>query len=275
MKKKKILSIILAVVLVVGVSTLLAYTAAKFFVQKKNVEETGNVLGISWYNESDTEFVISTPEELREFARLSEYYTFENQIVKLDADLVLNEGNAEDFEEQKPENNWKPIMNFAGTFDGQGHTISGLYVRRGGETAMFLRSDTHCVVKDFSLKNSYFDTYGYSGVATIMARGGGKFSGIYTDAIINHRGQNVGGIASQVKKTATFEECWFDGSITITHRGCGGIIDVVDAARVTMAHCLYTGSIDSSFDGTGTLTTGTKTGSFSRCASFIISGRCL
>ena len=260
MKKKKILSIILGAVLILGVSTLSAYGVLKL-VHKQNVEETGNIYGISWYNEKETEFEITTVEELNEFVKLSEYYTFEGQTVKLGADLVLNEGNAVDFREQKPENKWKPIMNFAGTFDGQNHTISGLYAKGfNGELAMFIRSDSRCVVKNFSLKNSYFETRGYSGVASIMAKGGGKFYGIYSDAIMQHRGQNVGGIASQVNKSAHFEECWFDGSIYTTHQGCGGLIDVVASPRVVLKHCLFSGAIQSDYDGTGTWTTGGKVG---------------
>ena len=84
--------------IILGVSTLSAYGVLKL-IHKQNVEETGNIYGISWYNEEETEFVLTTVEELNEFVKLSEYYTFEGQTVKLGADLVLNEGNAADFKE--------------------------------------------------------------------------------------------------------------------------------------------------------------------------------
>ena len=87
----------------------------------------GNVLGVAWYHENGTEFTITTADELFELAELSEHYDFKDQTIKLGADIVVNEGNAADWEKIMPQRRWEPITGFAGTFDGQGHTISGLY----------------------------------------------------------------------------------------------------------------------------------------------------
>ena len=53
-----------------------------FLVMNRNVKETGNVLGVSWYNETSSEFTISTAQELNELAELSDFYSFENQTIK-------------------------------------------------------------------------------------------------------------------------------------------------------------------------------------------------
>ena len=125
MKKRTIGSIAI-------VTVVLLFLMAGIFValkKRSNVAETGNVLGVSWYQETGTEFTITTAEELYEFAQLSDYYNFAKQTIKLGADIVVNEGNAQDWEENAPAKRWKPIKNFAGLFDGQGHTISGLYMK--------------------------------------------------------------------------------------------------------------------------------------------------
>ena len=124
--KKKILKNTCYILGVILVSALIA-AGAMYLLVKRNVEVTGNVLGVSWYNETDTEFTINAVDELYEFAKLSTYYDFKGQTIKLGADLVINEGNAEDWEENAPSKKWTAINGFAGTFDGQGHTISGMY----------------------------------------------------------------------------------------------------------------------------------------------------
>ena len=126
--KKKIIAIIASSLGVVLVSALIA-AGALMLIREEKVEETGNVLGVTWYSEDEKEFVIDTVDELMEFAALSDFYTFKKQTIKLGADLVLNEGDAKDWEKNAPANRWAPISIFVGTFDGQNHTICGLYAK--------------------------------------------------------------------------------------------------------------------------------------------------
>ncbi|MBR4767349.1 MAG: hypothetical protein IK088_00040, partial [Lachnospiraceae bacterium] len=258
--KKKVIVAVLCAVSAIGISVLLAYLISEF-TKPEPVEKPANILEVSWYAEDGDEFVITTAEELREFAELSEYYSFEGQTVRLGADIVLNEGNAADFKSDPPKNLWKPIVNFAGTFDGQGHTISGLYAESySNESALFIRTDYHCTLKNFSLKNSYFRTTGYVGSASIMANGGGTLIGIYSDAMIDHTGENVGGIASMVTSNSSFEECWFDGSITTTRRGVGGIVDGIGETSAEIKHCLFSGTIVSTYIPLHYLDSGARSG---------------
>ena len=76
---------------------------------------------VSWYDEGQTEFTISTEQQLAGLAKLvNDGNTFQDKTVRLDADLSL------------VERDWTPIgvwvdsagqMMFRGTFDGQGHLI--------------------------------------------------------------------------------------------------------------------------------------------------------
>jgi len=270
MNKKKIAKISAVVVSAVAIVTagIVGVTA---FIRHRNVATTGNLLGVEWYNETDPQFTITTVKQLYELAELSDFYNFKGQTIKLGADLVVNEGNAEDWSEEAPAKRWNPITGFAGTFDGQNHTISGLY-GKGFERRMALFADTQmsCSVKNLSLTNSYFETIGHRGTASIVSHGGGKFKKIYSDAIIVHKGENVGGIASSIDIQSTFEECWFDGDIKITNRDCGGIIDEVLGARVTVKHCLFSGYIYSGYDVGGTRTGGIF-GRIDKAATIVLS----
>ena len=175
MNKKKIanISAVVASAVVVLVAGIVGVNA---YIRHKNVVETGNILGVEWYNETEPQFTITTVEQLYELAELSDFYSFKGQTIKLGADLVVNEGNAEDWAKNAPAKRWNPITGFAGVFDGLGHSISGLY-GKGFERRMALFADTQmsCSVKNLSLVNSYFETSGHRGTASIVSHGGGKF----------------------------------------------------------------------------------------------------
>jgi len=254
MNKKKILGVTALSVGTILLSVILAYGLSLLF-RQKNVAETGNVLGIEWYDPEATEFVIKTKEELYDFAALSDFYTFENQTVKLGADIVVNEGNAQDWKEKAPAHRWVPISKFKGVFDGQGHTISGLY-GRSLEAPMGLFTYTHrsCTIQDLKLVNSYFETRGSSGTGSFSGTGDGKFLKLYSDTIINCKGETVGGIVGCIETQATLDECWYDGDMRVTGRESAGLVATILNGRVTIKHCLFSGNLVSehSFDGTRT-----------------------
>jgi hypothetical protein len=136
-----------------------------FLTNNRAVTGSGNVLNVSWYDENGTEFTITTVKELYEFAELSYYYDFQGQTIKLGADIVVNEGNVEDWVDTYAENMWTPIEGFAGTFDGQGHSISGICAKDYGygidqakvvplSLGFFVETQKDCVIKDFKLLNS-------------------------------------------------------------------------------------------------------------------------
>ena len=132
---------------------------------RKNSVGSGNVLGVVWYDEDGSDFTITTADELYEFADLSGHYDFKGQTIKLGADIVLNEGNYTEWKSDFLNTVWNPIEGFAGTFDGQGHTISGLYCVANGfsvfgkdvlwnPAGMFIDSTDDAVIRDFRIVNN-------------------------------------------------------------------------------------------------------------------------
>ena len=90
----------------------------------------------SWYNDTDTTFEISTPEQLLGLSVLSQTNTFEGKTIKLTANIDLNptwdattnvSSAGTVTLATAPNNVWKSIPVFKGTLDGQGFRISGIY----------------------------------------------------------------------------------------------------------------------------------------------------
>ena len=259
MKKIYVGCIILALVLLLGGATWLI---ARKNLPTQGEQEASNSLGVEWYDENGKEFTISTVKEFYEFAQLAYKYDFEGQTIKLGADLVLNEGNAEEWYDVPPENTWESIYGFAGTFDGQGHTISGVYgigylyqtAKRGNGTdyvtaGLFRKTQDCCVIKNFKLVNSYFISDLNYGAGCISSDGGGTFESIYTDATLFSQKRYVGGIIGLVREKTTVTNCWFDGAINVVGnygRYQGGIIGyAANGLDITIDHCLVSGTLTS------------------------------
>ena len=256
--QKKVMVLILAVLVVLcGLATGIIIHR----VQQAKIAKTLNKANITWYSEDEESFTISSVKELYDLAVLSDFYNFEGQEILLDADLVVNEGNAVDWAENAPEKQWFPIQGFAGTFDGQGHTISGIY-GSGIGNSMGLFSDTHSKskIKDFRLINSYFSSNGTQGVGAITSNGSGTFEKIYTNAIVVTNRYYAGGFIGRVDsgkessvlaRSSKISNCWFDGEIRMTSgaaRMAGGFIGGIAIGNVRMEHCLSSGVINCSIE---------------------------
>lgn len=260
-KKQKIL--LIAIILFLCLSGV-----GVFFLVKNGGKETNKVVysgdwDVSWYDENEKEFVITTKEQLFGLAELAQEIDFKGKTIKLGADIVVNDGNAEDWKEESPDLEWEPIgsndMPFNGTFDGQGHTISGLYMDTSDElTGFFAATDNQSQIMNFKLINSYYNYLGDQGIGGVAGRGAGFFSQIYTDVVIDCDGWYVGGIMGFKKNNADciIQECWYDGQINVTGRMAGGMVGQVFKGGCTISHCHNTGNIFSSFPGPQAATIG-------------------
>ena len=232
---KKIIALVLALMMVLP---MMMFTASADTITPDT----------SWYDASKTEFTITTVEQLYGLASLSANNSFAGKTIKLGADITVNEGDASKWASQAPAYVWSPIRSFAGTFDGQGHTVSGLYASVTSNVAMFTGTNVNCVIKDFNLVNTYFATSSMS-CAGVSAGGGGTFQYIYCDAIISCGDHHAGGIFGCSSSKTVAEYCWFDGSVTIAKRYAAGIIGNGNNQTVEIRHCLNTGTIHTTHEG--------------------------
>ena len=81
---------------------------------------------ISWYNKNQSEFTLSSNKELAGMAYLinNGYTEFKDCTIKLANDIDLSDKK------------WKAPSTFKGTFDGQGHKISGVFIGTDNDTQL-------------------------------------------------------------------------------------------------------------------------------------------
>ena len=110
--------------------------------------------------DGDGYYLIGNAAELYGFAELVNSGNASAN-AKLTADIVVNENvldangeaNTGDFVQ------WTPIGNYSGTFDGQGHTVSGLYVSGSGGYVGFIGEVSgSAVVRNLGIVDSYFSS---------------------------------------------------------------------------------------------------------------------
>lgn len=212
------------------------------------------VFDTSWYDEDKSVYVLKDKGDLYGLASLSADINFKDKTIKLANDIIVNTGDADDWAAgiEVPYYSWTPIGSattpFKGDFDANMHTISGLYFntsqRFGG---LFAEIQESPEIKNLSLKNSYFKTTNSSAdFGSILGRGCGVFTNIYSDAIVVVQGERAGGLVGNVAYTATtMNNCWFAGSfcnIGASGRYHGGLAGYVGIG-LTVKNCLNTGTI--------------------------------
>lgn len=280
-------------------------TVGKEVFRNLNTKYTGNAgADDTWYtaymqatNNEETAFTIATSADLYGFAALVDNGNyFEGKKVYLVSDIAVNDdilvtdtesGNYKKWldattNEPKtaPTNVWTPIGNssvnaFNGEFNGQGHTISGIYSKLN-ETAsankngngFFCALGSSAWVRDFKLTNSYF-TYTTKRVGSIAGTGRGTVRNVYSDAIVVGNKEFIGGFVGRSGRL-NLQRCWFDGVIEsktgTTYYGKGGFIGCVDGCLAIISNCLNTGTLDlrqdTSYNSAGDKRQAPKAGGF-------------
>ena len=123
-----------------------------------------------------------------------EAFTWQN--VYLCCDVVLNEGNAADWATNPPANVWQPIgggiaenankwFGFDGMFDGQGHTISGMYTS--------------------STKDANITGCGVFGIMGYQVNGG--VSNLIVENFYQESARGAAGLIGRTKQAVVIENC--------------------------------------------------------------------
>lgn len=183
---------------------------------------------ISWYNKNNNEFVVSTNKELSGVAYLvnNGYTTFKGKTIKLGKNIDLSEKR------------WTTIgitksQPFEGSFDGQNHTISGIYI---------------------TLQDSQQTFYGFFGVFAGVSILNTIFKGVVNinNPIFEYESSNfdVGGIVGRIDSKATISRCVSDMDIYLKKSSysdngnsrVGGILGFTEYA-CKISSCSHRGNI--------------------------------
>ena len=199
----------------------------------------------------------------------AELYWFANEVnngnatinAVLTADIVVNENvlKADGTLNGTPTYSWTPIgtssNSFKGTFDGNGHTISGLYFNNaasgnypdGGNYVGLIGRvyrETKVIIKNVGLIDSYIR--GYSNIGGICGLGG-----LYTEIINCYNtgtvsgSSDVGGICGYVQYGTQITNCYNKGTVSGSDRYVGGICSYT-RDMVFINNCYNTGTVSGS-----------------------------
>ena len=220
---------------------------------------------------ADSPYQISNIAELQFFANtVSAGETYEGKYVILTADIVLDEDGNGTWDEAMPQKQFLSIGQsaqdfFAGDFNGNSKTISGLCIVKAGEkeggTALFAGIQSGANIHDFLLKNSYIlsenDVTASAIVAYVDLTDAEKtvtVANIYAQNVKVNGGSDCGGIVGQILTTeetigakTEIKSCVFAGIVAGNGQNIGGILGNANGAtKATVSDCLNLGSISGS-----------------------------
>ena len=173
---KKLISCLLSAAIVAGgVAVALPVAAEQTAITAQAAVSNvwSGKISTSWYKADKDQLYIRSAEDLAGLAHLvSNGNTMEGKHIILTKDLVMNDtSNYGNWYNKPPKNNWTPIgikpgakvasltfntpqTGFAGTFDGNGHTISGLYCKHDTIAGLFGTVEGGTVMRTI-LKKAY------------------------------------------------------------------------------------------------------------------------
>ena len=163
MKGKKLLAGVLSAAMVLGTM------AFPVFADGENWADSAN---IDWHTDTESEYILSTAEELAGLASLVNSGTsFKNKTIKLGNDIDLKGIE------------WTPIgktsSSFQGTFDGNGNTVKNLLITGSNSDVGLFGFTTNGEIKNFTLENAHV-----SGYLDVGAVAGTPYTSKYTDITV-------------------------------------------------------------------------------------------
>ncbi len=186
-----------------------------------------------------SEYVISDARGFKEFVNLvNNGNSFSGRVVKLANDIVFD----------GLPGNYTSIWGFCGTFDGCGHSISGIYQTEG--SGLFSSIGSAAVVKNVTVKSSTFDVlekYDYMG-AIVGCTYGGTIQNCHTNNVtIKATGvYYVGGIVGGQDGASTVKNCTVvGGTVTANKVGypIGGAVGGIVGGASYIYNCSNSASV--------------------------------
>ena len=183
----------------------------------------------SWYNGNDSEFTLTTAEQLAGFAQLVDGgETFADKTVKLGADMDLQasdeNGNRINFNPIGHSSNGK---SFNGIFDGQGHIIKNMYQQSNldsnnggwlyeGEYYGLFAYTNGAAIKNLKIEGAYISSGRNEAACVVGNAVDTTFSNIdIINATLIAYNNSAGGVAAECYGECSFEEITVDEDTVI------------------------------------------------------------
>ncbi len=195
-------------------------------------------------------YAIANADQLYWFADQvkNNHTSFKNANAVLTADITVNTGVLQSdgtlADDTSSFRSWTPIgysdlRIYTGIFDGQGHTISGLYVNDASArfVGLFGCAGTSSSVSNVGVVDSYFN--GNNNVGGVCGYSNGKITNCYNQATVNGSGY-VGGVCGEAGpgSTSKITNCYNVGIVKgKTYTAC--VVGYADSGKVS--NCYYSG----------------------------------
>lgn len=210
-------------------------------------------------------YQIGSADDLYEFAALFDSYNEDTlatrlNCAKLTQDIVVNENvlKADGTPNEGPFRPWESIRSFEGTFDGQNHTISGLY-QVDNEYNLGLFSFFNGSIKNLGIVDAYFympevedkDFYRILDVGALTAFAGDSVvvDNCFSSATVksdSKGGNGVAGLVGYASGGVKIKDSHNDGLVVSTEEsgGAGGLVGYAGSlSTITLTNSYNTGSV--------------------------------
>ena len=232
---------------------------------------------VSWADttlakKTDGKYHITSADDLKTFAAMVNNGTeFSGDTIVLDKSIALTE------------NPWTPIGNaetnlFKGTFDGNGHEITGLKITSGSYIGLFGYVGAGAVIRNVNLVGA--SVFGESRVGALIGCivGGATVSNCSVDStsVVVGTGSNTGGLIGEASGNITVNldhltnHAAVENKADANSRAAGIIAQVTRGANVTISNCENRGSIKTRNGYAGGIVAakqGSSTVSFVNCSN--------
>ena len=215
-------------------------------------------------------YAIGAADELHQFAEDYNRTAPGAVCVKLIADIVENKNVTIDDQLNVADTaffqEWTPIKSFRGTFDGQGHTISGLYYDDKYEVSAGLFASigdnyefSTVSIKNLNIKDSYFKAASWVGSLVGISKWNTDLfvENVTSESIVEATiyqankvdGTKVGGLIgyffgeSDEWRTLELVNVIHKGRLSSTSESAGGLVGSLFSARIIIVHASHEGAI--------------------------------
>lgn len=212
---------------------------------------------LSWYNDKDTLLDLHTADDLYAFAQLiNSGASFAGKTVRLQDNILLNDTTGwRQWDTLLQElKSWEPIGTrqtpFQGIFDGQGHTISGLYIHSGtaGLYQGLFGVIARATIRNLGLRASYIHAYDHVGGIVGFMQNHSKLDACFNEATVHADRNMAGGLVGRAEGVNTLVNCYNLGLVS-GGRHVGGLVG--DFRNGSIYNCYNQGSVRGKYENTG------------------------
>lgn len=154
---------------------------------------------------------------------------------------------------KETENNYTPIAQFDGDYDGNGYLISGLNVNTTDNAALFLTMANGSKVYNVIIKNSSIQGSQAAAIACVLGTSATITNcHVLKDVTITANNFYAGGLVAHMNGgTPSVEYCTSHAVLNASQSYAGGVVGAVTNTNCSVVNCIYLGTADNIHYGAG------------------------